>query len=233
MSMEQSEIITRLSSFPGEWDELLKEEKEKEYFKKLVELVSEEYMKNIVHPSLDNVYHALSLVNPHEVRVIIIGQDPYFNPDQANGLAFSVNDGVRFPPSLLNIYKELNIEYGYPIPKHGSLDKWAEQGVLLLNASLTLRDGAANSHSKFGWMNFTDSIIRKIDSLNNNVVYLLWVNFAKKKMELIHSKNAYVIYCAHPSPLSASRGFFHSGCFKKCNEHLKEIGEKEINFRID
>ena len=107
MSMEQSEIITRLSSFPGEWDELLKEEKEKEYFKKLVELVSEEYMKNIVHPSLDNVYHALSLVNPHEVRVIIIGQDPYFNPDQANGLAFSVNDGVRFPPSLLNIYKEL------------------------------------------------------------------------------------------------------------------------------
>ncbi len=233
MNQNKEEIIASLSAFPGEWDALLDDEKKKEYFQNLIELVSDEYLNNIVHPDLENVYHALSLVSPHKVRVVIIGQDPYFNPGQANGLAFSVNDGVRFPPSLLNIFKELNLEYGYPIPKSGSLEKWARQGVLLLNASLTVREGSANSHSKFGWMTFTDEIIRKLDSLNQPITYLLWGNFAKKKMTLIHNEKAFVIYNAHPSPLSATKGFFHSDCFKKCNHHLREMKEKEIDFQIE
>ncbi len=233
MNLNKEDILSSLSTFPGEWDTLLGEEKNKEYFKKLIELVADEYSEYIVHPDLKNVYHALELVSPSEVRVVIIGQDPYYNPGQANGLAFSVEDGVHFPPSLLNIFKELNLEYGYPIPQNGSLEKWAKQGVLLLNASLTVKDGTANSHAKFGWMTFTDEIIRKLDSLNQPIVYLLWGNFAKDKMKLIHNKNAFIIYNAHPSPLSARRGFFHSDCFKKCNEHLRELNEKEIDFQID
>lgn len=149
MNKNKEKIIASLKVFPGEWDNLLSGEKDKEYFKKLVELVSDEYANNIVHPNLENVYQAMKLVEPCDVKAVIIGQDPYFNPGQANGLAFSVEDGVRFPPSLLNIFKELNLEYGYPIPKHGSLENWAKQGVLLLNASLTVREGEPNSHAKF------------------------------------------------------------------------------------
>ncbi len=233
MNKNKEEIIASLKVFPGEWDNLLSGEKDKEYFKKLIELVGDEYVNNIVHPDLENVYQAMKLVEPCDVKVVIIGQDPYFNPGQANGLAFSIEDGVRFPPSLLNIFKELNLEFGYPIPKHGSLENWAKQGVLLLNASLTVREGEPNSHAKFGWMTFTDEIIRELDILDQPIVYLLWGNFAKKKISLIHNEKAFIIYNAHPSPLSASKGFFHSDCFKKCNEHLRELNKKEIDFRID
>ncbi len=233
MNKIKEEIVASLKTFPNEWDTLLSAEKDKEYFNRLVELVSEEYMNYTIHPDLDNVYQAMKLVSPVDVKVVIIGQDPYFNPGQANGLAFSVEDGIRFPPSLLNIFKELNMEYGYPIPKHGSLEKWAKQGVLLLNASLTVRDGTANSHAKFGWMTFTDEIITRLDALNQPIIYLLWGNFAKKKISLIHNKKAFIIYNAHPSPLSANKGFFHSNCFKKCNEHLRELNMKEIDFRIE
>lgn len=229
--MTKEEIKVSLLNFPNDWDELLKEEKSNDYFQKLIDKVSDEYMKFLVHPDYQNVYRALELVKPKDVKVVIIGQDPYFNPCQANGLAFSVYEGVKFPPSLRNIYKELEIEYGTPITnRNGSLDNWAKQGVLLLNSTLTVRDGSANSHAKFGWETFTDNIISKLDELDQPIVYLLWGNFAQKKEKLIHSCNAYLIKCAHPSPLSATRGFFNSNCFRQCNEHLTKIGKSEIVF---
>lgn len=230
--MTIEDIEKRLSSFPGEWNNLLIEEKDKDYFKSLVSAVAKKYQNETVYPPLNDVYRALELVQPDKVKVVIIGQDPYINKGQANGLAFSVGDGVKIPPSLLNIYKELNIEYGYDIPKVGSLEKWAKQGVLLLNASLTVKEGEAMSHSKLGWDKLTDSIIRKVDEINDGVVYILWGNFALKKKTLISNETSKIIECAHPSPLSASRGFFNSGCFKKCNEYLKESGKEEIDFQI-
>ncbi len=230
--MEKERIIENLSTFPGKWDGFLSEEKNKAYFQNLLKLVSEEYSCMIVHPDIENVYRALSFMNPEDVNVVILGQDPYFNPGQANGLAFSVSDGVRFPPSLLNIFKELQLEYGYPIPKSGSLESWARQGVLLLNTSLTVREGEANSHAKFGWEQLTDAIIRKLDESGRPIAYLLWGNFANKKRILIKNDKSFIIHSAHPSPLSASKGFFHSDCFRKCNEWLKEIGKPEIDFQI-
>lgn len=230
--MDKEEIKNRLSTFPGKWDNFLFEEKQKAYFKELIKMVSDEYNDFLVHPDIENVYRSLSFANPDDVNVVIIGQDPYFNPGQANGLAFSVFDGVRFPPSLLNIFKELQIEYGYPIPRSGSLEKWAKQGVLLLNASLTVRDGRANSHAKFGWEHFTDVIIRKLDELGKPIVYLLWGNYAAKKRGLIKNESSYIIHTAHPSPLSASKGFFHSDCFLHCNEYLRKMGKQEIDFQI-
>lgn len=228
-----NKIKEQLISLPSSWNALLKDEIEKDYYQQLVQKVSQEYIDEHVYPPVEQVFRALELTSPDEVKVVIIGQDPYHEEGQANGLAFSVSEGIILPPSLVNIYKELNREYNYPIPRHnGVLDPWAKQGVLLLNASLTVREGHANSHAKLGWMTFTDQIISALDKLDQPIVYLLWGNFALKKKELIHNPLSSVVSCAHPSPLSANRGFFDSDCFKQVNELLKEQGLTPIDWQI-
>lgn len=231
--MINKEIIEKsLTTFSSKWNDILSEETEKDYFKDLIKKVSFSYENEIVYPPFNEVYRAFSLTSLDDLKVIIIGQDPYINENQANGLAFSVKDGVKLPPSLLNIYKELRAEYGYEIPTTGELEPWAKQGVLLLNASLTVKAHMAFSHSKIGWERFTDSVIEKIDSLDRYIVYILWGNFAQKKEKLIKSKKAFIIKCAHPSPLSANRGFFNSNCFKRCNEYLESVSLKTIDWEI-
>lgn len=230
--MTEQELKLALSSFPEGWKALLEKETEKPYYQSLLEAVSQEYLTKKVYPPYPEVFRALALTKPEDVKVIIIGQDPYFNPGQANGLAFSVADGVRFPPSLLNIYKELYYEFGYPIPKSGSLEPWSKQGVLLLNASLTVREGVPNSHAGLGWMTFTDEIIQVLDQRDEPLVYLLWGNFAYEKAKPIHSKKSLIIHTAHPSPLSAKKGFFCSDCFKRANRFLKENKRGEIDWQI-
>lgn len=227
-----SNIKQYLLDIPSEWKHLLGNETEQIYFKQLVKLITSEYENNTCYPPVESIYEALQLVKPHDVKAVILGQDPYHEKNQANGLAFSVNEGEKMPPSLKNIFKEINMEYGYPIPKNGSLISWAKQGVLLLNTTLTVREGEAFSHSKAGWDIFTDHLISKLDTLDQNIVYMLWGNAAKKKVSLIKNEKAYIIYNAHPSPLSANRGFLGCGCFRKCNDYLKKVGLEEIDFRI-
>ena len=230
--MTKEEIKNSLSLFPGEWNSLLQQEKEKPYYQELVEQVSDLYRTETVFPPYNKVFHALELTSPSNIRCVIIGQDPYYNPGQANGLAFSVNPNTELPKSLINIYKELFYEYGYPIPKNGCLDDWAKQGVLLLNASLTVTEGEPNSHSRLGWQTFTDDRIQRIDTFDRPIVYLLWGKYAQSKAERIKNPKACIIKTSHPSPLSANRGFFCSDCFKKCNKYLKANGAGEIDFQI-
>ena len=231
--MDQKEIKTILLDIPPKWKSLLNDYVTGKEFDDLINLVAERYQKETVYPPLDKVYAALKIVEPQDVKCVIIGQDPYFNEGQANGLAFSVNKGTKLPPSLQNIYKELFYEFGYPIPKYnGDLTPWAMQGVLLLNATLTVKALEPNSHQPLGWSNFTDSIIKALSTLKKPIVYLLWGNYAQKKSELITDSSAYIIKTAHPSPLSANRGFFCSDCFKKCNRFLKEHDLSPIDFQI-
>lgn len=218
---------------PKRWTDFFSIEKRKPYFHPLMEEIEKRYEMTIVFPKKENIFKALELINPEDVKVVIIGQDPYHEANQANGLAFSVSEGVSIPRSLTNIFKELNYEFGYSIPKkNGDLSKWARQGVMLLNASLTVEEGKANSHSKLGWTIFTDDLISYLDKTQDGLIYILWGNYAYQKKELIHNENSKIIHCAHPSPLSASRGFFYSDCFKKCNQLLKEKGKKEIDWQI-
>lgn len=168
-----------------------------------------------------------------DVKVVILGQDPYHNIGQAHGLAFSVRKDQRIPPSLLNMYKELNMEYGYPIPNHGNLEKWANEGVLLLNTVLTVRAHQAHSHKNMGWERFTDEVIMSLNEKETPVVFLLWGNPAKAKAKLITNPNHLILMATHPSPLSANRGFFGCGHFKKTNEFLKSKGLKEIDWKIE
>ncbi|MBQ8142268.1 MAG: uracil-DNA glycosylase [Bacilli bacterium] len=231
--MNQKEIKEILYSFPPSWEPLLSQEKKEDYFQCLVNQVSKEYENENIYPPLPQVYQTLKETPLEKVKVVIIGQDPYFHQGQANGLAFSVNKGIQLPPSLVNIYKELHIEFGYDIPlSNGDLSPWAKQGVLLLNSTLTVKDGYPESHSKYGWETFTDHLIKKLDQQDRCIVYLLWGNHAKKKASIIHNPKAKIVSCPHPSPLSASRGFFHSDCFKKVNERLKEASLEEIDFHI-
>ena len=224
-----------LSTFPNEWNEFLKEEKNLPYFKELLNSLDSYYKTEEITPKIDRVYYALSLLNPKDVKVIILGQDPYPTLNVANGLAFSVSKNTPIPQSLKNIYKELNIEYGYKIPQtNGDLTDWAKQGVLLLNTSLTTIVGKPNSMKKIGWQIFTNHLIEKLSSLNDHKrVYLLFGNEAIKKENLLNKENSLIIKCVHPSPLSASRGFFNSNCFKKVNELLKESNLKEIDWQIE
>ena len=224
-----------LSTFPNEWNEFLKEEKNLPYFKELLNSLDSYYKTEEITPKIDKVYYALSLINPKDVKVIILGQDPYPTLNVANGLAFSVSKNTPIPQSLKNIYKELNIEYGYKIPQtNGDLTNWAKQGVLLLNTSLTTIVGKPNSMKKIGWQTFTNHLIEKLSSLNDHKrVYLLFGNEAIKKENLLNKENSLIIKCVHPSPLSASRGFFNSNCFKKVNELLKESNLKEIDWQIE
>ncbi|WP_291258904.1 uracil-DNA glycosylase [Fusobacterium sp.] len=219
-------------TFGNDWDEILKDEFEKEYYKKLRKFLIEEYKTRIIYPKMENIFSALKLTSYEKTKVLILGQDPYHGPNQAHGLAFSVNPGVKIPPSLLNMYKELKSELGLEIPNNGYLIPWSEQGVLLLNTALTVRAGEANSHSGMGWEIFTDNVIKHLNDREDPVIFVLWGNNARKKKSYITNKQHFILEGPHPSPLSASRGFFGCNHFKKINEILENIGKKEIDWQI-
>lgn len=212
------------------WKNVLKDEFEKDYFLNLTNFVKEEYSKTTVYPPAGLIFNAFNLCPFSQVRVVIIGQDPYHGPGQAHGLCFSVRDGVGFPPSLLNIYKEIELDLGISRPSSGNLERWAKQGVLLLNATLTVRAHMAGSHQKKGWEQFTDSVISKINSEKNSIVFLLWGAYAQKKGENIDRNRHLVLESVHPSPLSASRGFFGNGHFSKCNIYLEKNGMSSVDW---
>lgn len=216
----------------NEWDELLKGEFEKPYYLQLRQFLKTEYNTYTIYPNMYDIFNALKLTPYNDVKAVILGQDPYHEPNQAHGLAFSVKDGVEPPPSLKNIYKELNTDLGLPIPKKGDLTKWAEQGVLLLNTSLTVRRGQANSHRGKGWEIFTDSIIKIMNEREKPVVFILWGANARAKTALITNPNHKILTCAHPSPLSAYNGFFGCRHFSKCNDFLKEKGIEPIDWSL-
>lgn len=212
------------------WKEVLKEEFKKEYFFKLKEFLEKEYSNKTVFPKRENIFRAFKLTEYDKVKVVILGQDPYHDVNQANGLAFSVNEGVKLPPSLVNIYKEITNEYGGVIPKNGDLESWAKQGVLLLNTVLTVRAHMPNSHKNKGWETFTDEVIRKLNDKSKPIVFLLWGNNAKRKKSLIDTNKHYVLESVHPSPLSSHRGFFGCNHFIKVNEILNYLNEGEIKW---
>lgn len=217
----------------NDWDELLKEEFQKEYYLKLRSFLTDEYRTKKIYPHMNNIFQSLKLTSYSDTKVVILGQDPYHGPNQAHGLAFSVQPGVKVPPSLLNIYKELKEDLGCFIPNNGYLEKWAKQGVLLLNATLTVREGEANSHKGKGWEIFTDRVIHLLNEREKPVIFLLWGNNAKEKIKLITNKNHHIFHTVHPSPLSVHRGFFGCKHFSKCNNVLNNIGISEIDWQID
>ena len=217
----------------NEWLEYLKPEFSKPYYRALYNFVKEEYTAHEIFPPSDKIFSALEHTSVKDVKVVIIGQDPYHEPGQAHGMSFSVMPGVKTPPSLQNMYKELNSELGCYIPNNGYLVKWADQGVLLLNAVLTVRSGAANSHKGKGWEQFTDAVIRAVNAQDRPVVYLLWGSNARAKKALINNPKHLVLQTVHPSPLSAYNGFFGCGHFKKANEFLEKNGLKPIDWQIE
>lgn len=214
--------------FPESWKKYLNEEFEKPYFIELANFVKEEYKKNKIHPPGKNIFQAFEQCSFEDCRVVILGQDPYHSPKTANGLSFSVNPENRLPPSLQNIYKEIQSDLGIEPPANGDLNVWAKQGVLLLNSVLTVQQGKPGSHGKKGWETFTDKVIKVISDKKKNVVFFLWGAYAQKKGEIIDETKHLVIKSAHPSPFSAHVGFFGSKPFSKANEYLKAHGEEEI-----
>lgn len=216
--------------FGNEWTEILKEETEKLYFTRLQYFLDDEYSKKTIYPPREDVFNALRYTSYSDVKAVIIGQDPYHGEGQAHGLCFSVREGVEIPPSLMNIYKELNADLGLPVPDSGYLKRWADEGVLLMNAVLTVEKDKANSHRKQGWEEFTDAVIMKLNEREEPVVFLLWGNNAKAKADLITNNNHLILEAAHPSPLSASRGFFGCRHFSKCNRYLEAWGKEGINW---
>ena len=217
----------------NDWNELLKDEFSKDYYLSLREFLKNEYTAKIIYPDKYDIFNALHYTSYKDVKVVILGQDPYHGPNQAHGLSFSVSPGVKIPPSLLNIYKELNSDLGCYIPNNGYLKKWADQGVLLLNTSLTVRAGEANSHKNKGWEIFTDKIISLINEKTDPVVFLLWGNNAINKKKLITNKQHLILSSTHPSPLSASRGFFGSKPFSKINKFLISVNKAPIDWQIE
>jgi uracil-DNA glycosylase len=213
------------------WKSKLKEEFEKEYFTKLSEFVRDEYKKNTIYPPGSLVFNAFNLCPFDKVKAVIIGQDPYHGPGQAHGLCFSVREGIAFPPSLINIFKEIELDLGLSRPRSGNLERWAAQGVLLLNATLTVREHLAGSHQKRGWEQFTDNVISMINEECQNIVFFLWGAYAQKKGESIDRTKHLVLESVHPSPLSASRGFFGNKHFSRCNKYLKENGIEPIDWK--
>nr|WP_319399625.1 uracil-DNA glycosylase [uncultured Carboxylicivirga sp.] len=212
------------------WKELLNDEFEKDYFKNLTDFVRSEYQSQTIFPPAAKIFNAFDLCPVESTRVVILGQDPYHGPGQAHGLCFSVNDGVKIPPSLVNIYKEINADLGKSIPTSGNLERWAKQGVLLLNATLTVRAHQAGSHQKKGWEQFTDSVIKTIAEERENVVFLLWGAYAIKKSALIDKSKHLILTSPHPSPLSAHRGFLGNKHFSKANEYLAAKGLNPIEW---
>lgn len=212
------------------WKSRLNEEFEKDYFKALTHFVREEYERTHVYPAPKNIFRSFDLCPFEEVKVVILGQDPYHGPGQANGLCFSVGEGVKVPPSLQNIYKELQSDLNVPIPSHGDISHWAKQGVLLLNATLTVRARQAGSHQGQGWEDFTDAVIEKISREKEHVVFILWGRYAQQKGSKIDRSKHLVLEAAHPSPFSAHSGFFGSKPFSRANAYLKAQGEGPITW---
>ena len=211
------------------WKEVLQEEFSKPYFEQLVLFVKREYSENICYPKGQQIFSAFNHCPLPEVKVVIIGQDPYHGEGQANGLCFSVHDGIPHPPSLVNIFRELNTDLGVPYPLSGNLERWASQGVLLLNATLTVRANSAGSHQKQGWETFTAAVIRAVSAHCNHVVFMLWGGYAKEKAKLIDPAKHCILTAGHPSPLSANRGYwFGNKHFSKANAYLKANGKNEI-----
>lgn len=215
-----------------EWLDLLKEEFSKPYFTRLKAFLKEEKQHHTIYPPGKQIFNALDTTPPSSTKVVIIGQDPYHGLGQANGLCFSVADGVKHPPSLRNIFKELNSDIGMSYPVSGNLSPWAKQGVLLLNATLTVRQSQAGSHQNRGWENFTDAIIQQLNQHHEGIVFLLWGNFAKRKAAQISDGKHHFLTAAHPSPFSAHSGFFGCRHFSQANAILKKLGKHPINWKI-
>jgi uracil-DNA glycosylase len=213
------------------WKSRLKDEFDKDYFIKLSEFVKDEYKQNAVYPPGSLIFNAFNLCPFDKVKAVIIGQDPYHGPGQAHGLCFSVREGVSFPPSLINIFKEIALDMGFSRPSSGNLERWAEQGVLLLNATLTVRAHQAGSHQKKGWEQFTDSVIKIINSEKQNIVFFLWGAYAQRKGESIDRSKHLVLESVHPSPLSAPQGFFGNHHFSRCNNYLTDNGKEPIDWK--
>ncbi|MBI4748140.1 MAG: uracil-DNA glycosylase [Acidobacteria bacterium] len=220
-------------NFPESWHTVLSDEFEKPYFTKLKSFLETERANHTIFPPEDDVFSAFSLTPYDEVRVFLLGQDPYHDDNQAHGLCFSVRPGIKPPPSLVNMYKELKEDLGHSIPNHGYLVPWAKQGMLMLNAVLTVRAHSPNSHKDQGWEQFTDAVIRKVNDKTEPVVFVLWGGYAQKKAKLIDGNRHKVIQTAHPSPLSARNGFFGSKPYSKINELLREAGHPEINWKLE
>ena len=222
-----------MAMITGDWLNALKGEFHKEYYKKLFEFVKEEYSTHVVYPPSDDIFNALHLTPLSDVKVLILGQDPYHEPHQAHGLSFSVQPGVDAPPSLVNIYKELGDDLGCYMPNNGYLKKWADQGVLLLNTLLTVRAHEAFSHQNHGWEQFTDAIIQAVNEQDRPIVYMLWGKPAQSKMKMLNNPKHLVLTAPHPSPLSAYRGFFGCKHFSKANEFLVKNGLEPIDWQIE
>lgn len=216
----------------NDWAFYLDKEFEQEYYKRLRSFLKSEYQQFTIYPNMYDIFNALHYTPYEKVKVVILGQDPYHGPNQAHGLSFSVKPGVPCPPSLQNIFKELQEDIGCPLPNHGCLVHWAKQGVLLLNTVLTVRAGQAHSHKGMGWEIFTDQVIRVLNERSKPVIFILWGRPAQEKEKLITNKHHYILKAPHPSPLSANRGFFGSRPFSKVNQILSEIGEELINWQI-
>ena len=217
----------------NDWENLLEDEFKKEYYLKLRGFLKEEYRTKTIYPSMHDIFNALHYTAYKDVKVVILGQDPYHGPNQAHGLSFSVKPGVPAPPSLLNIYKELNDDLGCYIPNNGYLKKWSDQGVMLLNTVLTVRAGDANSHKGMGWEQFTDRIISILNDREDPIVFILWGSNAQSKLNIINSSRHCIIKSVHPSPLSSYRGFFGSKPFSKANDFLTTLGKETIDWQIE
>ncbi len=215
------------------WTDVLAAEKQKPYFKEILNFLSNEYQKGkTVYPPKQDIFNALKFTSFEDVKVVIIGQDPYHGPNQAHGLCFSVKHGIKPPPSLVNIYKELHTDIGFEIPDHGYLEKWTHQGVLLLNATLTVEARKPQSHSKIGWQRFTDKIIDVLNQHSNSIVYLLWGSYAQSKHALIDTSKHHILAAPHPSPLSAHRGFMGCKHFSKANRLLQSLNRDPVDWTL-
>ena len=215
------------------WEGTIKEEKQKDYFKKIKQFLADEVAaKKVIYPRKEDIFNAFKLTPFEDVKVVVIGQDPYHGPNQAHGLSFSVRKGIQTPPSLRNIYKELHDDIGFLIPDHGCLEPWATQGVLLLNATLTVQAHQPQSHSKIGWQQFTDNIIRCLNQHPQQIIYLLWGAYAQSKSQLIDTAHHIILKAPHPSPLSAHRGFFGCKHFSKTNSILIQNGRGAIDWSL-
>lgn len=227
------EHVTLNPAIEQSWKEVLKDEFNKEYFSKLKEFLVEEKKQSIVYPPGNLIFNAFNHTPFNQVKIVMLGQDPYHGPNQAHGLCFSVPKGVAVPPSLVNIFKEINSDLGLPIPLHGNLEKWAKQGVLLLNATLTVRAHQAGSHQKRGWEQFTDAAIVKLSEQRHNIIFMLWGAYAQAKANLIDNQKHHILMAPHPSPLSAHRGFFGCKHFSKANKILNDNAMGGIDWSID
>lgn len=221
-----------MAGIDGDWLPAIGAEFKKPYYRDLFYFVKDEYAKHVVYPPSDKIFTALHLTPLHSVKAVILGQDPYHEPHQAMGMAFSVEDGVTIPPSLVNIFRELHDDLGCSMPKSGNLTKWAEQGVLLLNTVLTVREHQAFSHQNHGWEQFTDAIIKAVDEQKRPIVFMLWGSPAQQKAQLLSNPHHLILKAPHPSPLSAYRGFFGCRHFSKCNEFLEAHGETPIDWQL-